>query len=290
MPISVRRKSELFMVAAALLWSTSGVLIKLIPWNALVIAGGRSFLGGLVVFFFMRATGAKIRFNRYSVSSGLLLGMLMLFFVVSNKLTTAANAIVLEYTSPVFLMIFSAVFLKQKFHAADYIVVAAVFFGISLFFFDHLTPGHLAGNCLSILNGVVCAAGYLVSWKADGDSRLSGILFSHVIAAGVGLSFASAFPPRFTATATLSILALGIFQVGFSYVFYALALNGCPPLACSLIGALEPLMNPVLVFLATGEAPGAFALLGGAVVLASVTGWCVQRDRALARSAKRTEN
>lgn len=276
------RRAELTMLAAAVLWSTGGVLIKLIPWNAAVICGARSALAAVVMLFYLHATGAKIRFNRYSVSSGLLLAGLMFSFVVSNKLTTAANAIVLEYTSPVLILVFSAVFLKQKFHAADLIAVITVFGGISLFFFDRLSPSHLAGNCVALLSGVFCAGSYILCGQADTESRLSGILFSHVIAAAVGLPFAAVFPPQFTAVSVLSVLALGVFQIGVSYIFYALAMRNCPPLACSLIGAVEPLLNPVWVFLLDGEAPGSFALGGGALVLAAVTGWCVWRDRFLA--------
>ena len=276
------RRAELTMVAAAILWSTGGVLIKLIPWNAMIISGGRSALAVGVMLLYMRVSGAKLRFNRYSVSSGLLMTGLMFSFVISNKLTTAANAIVLEYTSPVLILVFSAAFLKQKFRTPDLIAVVAVFFGISLFFFDRLTPGHLAGNCVALLSGVFCAAGYIICGRADTDSRLSGILFSHVATAAVGLPFAAVFPPKITAVSVLSMLALGVFQIGVSYIFYALALRNCPPLACSLIGAVEPLLNPVWVFLLDGEAPGAFALLGGAIVLVSVTGWCVWRDRFVA--------
>lgn len=281
-----RRKSELMAVAAALLWSTGGVLIKLIPWNALVISGARSLLAVGVMLIYIRASGSKIRFNRYSVMSGICMAGLLLSFVVSNKLTTAANAIVLQYTSPAFILIFSALFLKQKFHAADFGVVIATIFGISLFFIDRLTPGHLLGNCVAVFAGVLCAANYIICGQADTDSRLSGILFSHIAAAAVGLSAAFVYPPEMTPVAVWSILALGIFQIGVSYIFYALAFRDCPPLACSLIGAIEPLLNPVWVFLYNGEAPGSFALLGGVIVLVSVTGWCIWRDHFVAAHSK----
>lgn len=277
-----RRQSELMMVIAAMLWSTGGVLIKLIPWHPLVISGARSLLAIGVMLVYIHATGAKIRFNRYSVSSGLFMAGLLLLFVVSNKLTTAANAIVLQYTYPAFILIFSALFLKQKFHAADLAVVIATIFGISLFFLDRLTPGHLLGNCVAVFAGILCAADYIICGQADTESRLSGILFSHIIAAAVGIVSAFVYPPQITPIAVGSVLALGIFQIGISYIFYALAFRNCPPLACSLIGALEPLLNPVWVFLYNGESPGKFALLGGVIVLVSVTGWCVWRDHFVA--------
>lgn len=277
-----RRQSELMMIAAAMLWSTAGILIKLIPWNALVISGSRSLLAVVVMIVYMRATGAKIKLNRYSVSSGIFMGGLMFSFVVSNKLTTAANAIVLQYTAPAFILILSAVFLKQKFRVADLVAVVTTILGISLFFFDRLSAGHLLGNCVSVFSGVLCAVNYVICGQADTESRLSGILFSHMITAAVGMPFIFIYPPAFTAVSVLSVLALGIFQIGVSYIFYALAMRNCPPLACSLIGAIEPLLNPFWVFLFNGESPGSFALLGGAIVLISVTGWCVWRDHFVA--------
>lgn len=280
--LNPHRKAELTMLAAAVLWSTGGVLIKQIPWNALVISGMRSALAAVVLFLFMRTTGAKIRFNRYSIGFGSLLTGLMFSFVIANKLTTAANAIVLEYTSPVLILVFSAVVLKQKFHAADWIAVIAVFLGISLFFFDRLSPSHLTGNCVALLSGIFCAGGYILCGEADTDSRLSGILFSHVFTAIVGLPFIAVFPPKFTPVSVACVLALGVFQIGVSYILYALAMRECPPFACSLLGAVEPLLNPVWVFLFNGEAPGSFAMFGGAIVLISVTGWCVWRDHFLA--------
>jgi drug/metabolite transporter (DMT)-like permease len=270
------------MFAASVLWSSGGILIKLIPWNAAFISGMRSLIAAAAMFIFMRVSGGKIRFNRYSVSTALFMTCMMFSFVVSNKLTTAANAIVLEYTSPILILVFSAMFLKQKFMRQDVVAVAAVFLGISLSFFDHITPGHLLGNCVALLSGVFCAAMYVICGEADMESRVSGILLSQLLTAVIGVPFAIIDPPKVTLTAVLSLAALGVFQIGISYIFYAMAMRDCPPLACSLIGAAEPLLNPVWVFLFNGEAPGAFALVGGAVVILAVTGWCVWRDRFLA--------
>ncbi|WBY63889.1 DMT family transporter [Thermocaproicibacter melissae] len=270
------------MLAASVLWSTGGILIKLIPWNAAFISGMRSLIAGIALFVFIRISGRKIRFNRYSVSTAVFMTGMMFAFVVSNKLTTAANAIVLEYTSPILILVFSAVFLKQKFMRQDITAVAAVFLGISLSFFDHISPGNLAGNCVALLSGVFCAAMYVICGEADMESRVSGIFLSQLLTAAIGIPFAAFDPPKVTLTAVLSLIALGVFQIGISYIFYAMALRDCPPLACSLIGAAEPLLNPLWVFVFNGEAPGVFPLVGGGVVILSVTGWCVWRDRFLA--------
>ena len=276
------RQSVLMMVVCSVLWSTAGVLIKLLPWNPFVIAGLRSLLAAGVMFVYIRVSGTRIRLNRYSALSGLSLGLLMLTFVVANKLTTAANAIVLQYSAPAFILIFSALCFRQKFHRADVIVVALTTGGTALSFFDRLTPGHLLGNCIALFSGVLMAVNFIVSARADADSRMSGILFAHLAAAAAGVPLAFAFPPALSVPTVAGILALGIFQLGIPYVLYGLALKNSTPLACSLIGALEPLLNPVWVFLFCGEAPGPSALAGGAVVIAAVTGWCVWRDRFVA--------
>lgn len=279
-----QNRAALYMAACAALWSISGILIKLIPWNPLVISGWRSLLAAGVMALYMKHAGLRFRVNRSSVLSGVSLAGTLLAFVCANKLTTAANAIVLQYTSPVFILVFSAIFWKQKLRLSDITVVAASVAGISLFFFDRLSGGGLLGNCIAIFAGVCVAVTNLVAGGTDPDSRMSGILLGQFAAAAVGVPLTAVFPSPATVPAVLGILASGVLQLGIPYVLYGLALKDCPPLACSLIGMLEPLLNPVWVFLFSGEAPGPYALLGGAVVIVTVTGWCILRDRRSVRT------
>lgn len=279
---NARRQSVFLMMESAVLWSFSGALIKLLPWNPIVISASRSLLAAGVIFLYIRYVGIRIRVDRYSVLSCITMCGLMFSFVVANKLTTAANAIVLQYSAPAFIVVFSAVFLKQRFHRADVVAVAGTMCGIAMFFLGRLTFGGLLGNGIALFSGVLVAINYLVSAWADMDSRMSGILFAHLATAVIGLPVALFFPPELTVRSVAGILVLGIVQLGVPYILYGLALKNCPPLACSLIGALEPLLNPVWVFLCYGEAPGPYALFGGAVVLISVTGWCVWRDHFVA--------
>lgn len=279
------RRAVLFMAACAGLWSIAGIFIKLIPWNALVIAGARSLVAAAVVAVFIRVTGKKIRLNRYSLLSGIFLSGTYLAFVTANKMTTAANAIVLQFTAPVFILVISALVFRQRFHRVDLVTVAVTVFGISLFFFDKLGAGSLFGNGVGILSGVLMAGMYLTTGKADEDSRMTGILLGQLFTAAVGLPFAFVYETPVTMPALLGILVLGVVQLGIPYILYGLAVKNCPPLACSLIGAIEPLLNPVWVFLFAGELPGVYALIGGVVVIASVTGWCVWHDRFIAANS-----
>ena len=270
-----RSLSILLMALCASLWSTAGVLIKLIPWNPLVIAGWRSLIAAGVVLVFMRAVGLRPVVNRGSAVGGALLCLTFLSFVTANKLTTAANAIVLQYTAPIFIMIFSALLFRQKFRRADYLVVAATVCGVLLCFLDHMTPGSVFGNAIAVAAGIFYAGMYIAGGRTDARTRMSGILLGQVFTAAVGLPAMLAFPPDFTAVPVLSVAALGIFQLGVPYVLYGVAAGGCPPLTVCLVSVIEPLLNPVWVYLFDSEAPGPLALLGEAGVVVSVTLWCV---------------
>ncbi len=273
------KQAILLIVICSSLWSIAGIFIKLIPWNPLVIAGWRSLFSAGCVLIYQRFTGQTFRLNRASVRCGIFLAVTFLLFVSANKLTTAANAIVLQFTAPVFILIFSVLFLKQKVTLPDLLTVLFTMGGISLFFFDQLSPGNLFGNFVAIASGFSMAAMYLATGSTDEESRMSGILLGHLFTAAIGIPFLFVYETPVTMPAVLSILTLGIVQLGIPYLLYGIAVKHCPPLACSLLGAIEPLLNPVWVFLFTGERPGMFALLGGALVIATITVWCVWRDR-----------
>jgi drug/metabolite transporter (DMT)-like permease len=277
--IDPKSRAILYMVLCALLWSTGGILIKILPWNAMAIAGMRSLISASVYILFMRHQKISFVINKYSILSGVFLCGVFVFFIAANKLTTSANAIVLQYSAPVFIIIFSSLIFKQKFRKVDILAVFVTLGGISLFFFDDLSGGYMAGNLLAILAGIFFAAMFVTTGRADDQSRSSGILLGHVLTAVIGVPFAFFSPTPVTPTTVAAILALGIFQLGIPYILYGMAARHCSSLACSLISAIEPLINPVWVFLFNGEIPGFFALLGGAVVITSVVAWTIWTSR-----------
>ena len=266
------------MLLCAALWSIAGIFIKLIPWNSIVIAGLRSLIAGLVMFVYMRARGIGFTADRRSLAGGAALCLTLTCFVAANKLTTAANSIVLQFTAPMFIVVFSALFLKKRFSRADVLAVVLTMAGISLFFFDQLTPGHLAGNCVAIFAGMAFACYYMSLEGASESQRMSAILIAHGLTFLVGLPFTFVYPPELSAAPVACILVLGVVQLGIPYVLLGRASGACPPLACSLLGAVEPLLNPVWVFIFDGEAPGMWALIGGVVVVVTITVWCVYGD------------
>ena len=263
------------MLICAALWSAAGIFIKLIPWNGFAVAGMRSLIAALTIGAYMLITRRRYTFNRKTLVAGFFAGSVYTCFTVANKLTTAANAIVLQFTCPVFIVIFSAVFFKQKIRKKDLAVVIATLLGIALFFFDQLKPGYILGNFVAIAAGMFMAGMYIAVGNIDGDERFSGIVNGQLFTFLVGLPFIISTRPQFTAAATASILILGVFQLGISYILYVKASAYCPPLACCLLGALEPLLNPVWVLIFDGERPGVFALIGAVIVVVSITLWSI---------------
>lgn len=270
-----KNQAILYMIFCSVLWSTAGILIKFLPWNPMVIAGFRSLIAAGVYLLYMRYEKTEFKINRYSILSGVTLTGTFVFFVAANKFTTSANAIVLQYSAPIFILILSALIYHQKFRKGDIITVAATSLGISLFFLDKLSGGYLMGNLLALCAGLSFASMFVVTGHADNHSRSSGILLGHLFTAVVGIPFVFFSSTPVTTSYIAVIFAMGIFQLGIPYILYGLAIRKCSPLACSLISAIEPLLNPVWVFLYNGEVPSLFALTGGAIVISAVVAWSV---------------
>ena len=279
-----RKQGILEMLLCAALWSSAGILIKLLPWNGFAVASLRSLIAGSTILLFMIFTGKKLVFDRKTILSGIITGCVYICFSCANKLTTAANAIVLQFTSPVFILLFSAVLLKKKLWLRDGITVLLTLAGITFVFFDKLEKGYLLGNIVAIAAGMFMAGMFVAVGEMDGDRRYSCITIGQFFTFLAGLPFVIATRPAITTVTALSILALGIFQLGISYILYVRASQSCPPLACCLLAGLEPLLNPIWVMLFDGETPGLLALFGGLIVIITITVWCALDGRAEKKS------
>ena len=264
-------RAMLEMLMCAALWSIAGIFIKLIPWNSFVISALRSLFAGLTVLAYIRIKGYRIILNRQTIVPGLLLGLVYIAFVAANKLTNAANAIVLQFTDPIFI----ALFFGQRFKKRDFIAVICTFAGIGMFFLDQLSEGYLLGNFVAIFAGACLGGMFIAMGKAETQERFSAMLVGQAVAFIFGLPFIITTKPEISALPVLYIIILGVLQLGIPYILYGRAAEHCPPLACSLLGAVEPLLNPVWVLIFDGEKPGLFALIGGVIVIVSVTVWCI---------------
>ena len=264
------------MLICSTLWSIAGIFIKLIDANPFVIAGFRSLFAACTVFAYMIISKTKIRITKRTVLNGAVLCILFFMFVGSNKLTTAANAIVLQFTSPIFLMIYTAVIYKTPLIKKDVLAALFTLIGIGLCFFDELEGGHLLENVVAIGSGAVMGMMYLTIGTTDDENeKMSGILIGQTLTAIIGLSFLPFTENNLKSISFLYLAILGIFQLGIPYVLYGLSTKHCPPLACSLLSAMEPLLNPIWVAIFDGEKPGILALFGGIIVIATVTVWCI---------------
>ena len=277
--MSEKNKAIAEMLLCAALWSIAGIFIKLVPWNAFAVASLRSFIAGAVIAVYMILKRYRFVPSRRALIAGVLEGSVYLCFVCANKLTTAANAIVLQFTSPVFIVLYSLLFYGEKIKKSELLVVLFTLVGVALFFFDRLQAGYVLGNCVAILSGMLMAGMFMAIGSLKGEERFTAVLIGQAFAFLVGLPFCFGGKLDFSAQAVISILVLGVFQLGLSYILYAKSADFCPPLACCLLGALEPLLNPVWVFLFNGERPGIFALIGAVIVVGAITIWCVYKAR-----------
>lgn len=200
-------------------------------------------------------------------------------FTAANKLTTAANAIVIQSTAPVFILLYNGVFRRQRIRAHDALAVAVTLGGIAIFFFDELSPGHLLGNAVALVSGILLAAVYIVNGDGEQDARMSGILLSHMLTALVGLPLVFVTRAPLTAQALGGVVLMGVVQLGIPYVLFALAMRHCPPLAGSLIGWPRRSLTPC-GGAGNGRVPSPLALCGGVLVLVTLALWAIRSQRA----------
>lgn len=261
-----RRRAVLFLILAATLWSTGGLLIKEIDWQPISILVGRSIFCSILFLIYLRRFPTHWTRWKLLASAGHILTSFL--FVSATKLTTAANAIFLQYTAPVYIVLLGLWFLRERPSRMDWGSMAIIFAGMLLFFGDKLSLNGLYGNILAVLSGVTMAV-MNVSLRAQKDgSPAESILLGNVFLAVFG--FPSLLKETWTLNSWLIVLYLGVFQIGLAFVFFTSAIKHIPAIEATLISTLEPILNPVWVFLFLGEQPGRFALIGGLIVLAGV--------------------
>ena len=272
------KSAMLQMIICSVLWSIAGIIIKLIDANPFVISGFRSLFSAITVFIFMIIAKKKFVINKKAVIMSTCMSMVFLLFVSANKLTTAANAIVLQFTAPVFVLIVSYIFLKQKLKKADVIATIITLFGIALFFFDELDTGHLLGNILAIAAGFFLGVMFVCASNIDMNEKMTGTLLAHIITALVGIPFLLFTKNTINADAMWLFALLGIVQLGIPYILLCYASRYISPVASSLLSVIEPLLNPVWVVIFYNEVPGVMAFVGGIIIIVTITIWCVKAD------------
>jgi drug/metabolite transporter (DMT)-like permease len=267
-----RNRAIVMQLSAAILWSFGGLLIKLVDLNPIAIAGIRSLIAAVVVLMVLKRPSFKFTLNK--VAGAISYTSLVILFISSTKATTAANSILLQYTSPIYIAIFGGWLLKEKARVKDWITILFVIVGMILFFMDDLGGGSLRGNALAVLSGIALAFNTIFMRREKDADPLENVFWGSVLTAIVAIPFMFQRVP--STQSWLGLLLLGVFQIGLSYILYSRAIKSITALESTFISLVEPLLNPLWVFLTIGELPGKFAIIGGVVVLASVTLSCLK--------------
>jgi drug/metabolite transporter (DMT)-like permease len=261
-----RRKAILYLILAAILLSTSGMVIKAMSWQPLSILSARSIFSGLVFFIYLRRF--PFRPTRWQIVAAASYFLTQLLYISALRLTTAATAIFLQFSAPVYILLLGYWLLGEKPTRAGWLAMLVIFSGLGLFFSDSLRLDSLPGALLAALSGIFLGL-MTVALRAQkaGDPGES-FLLANALSAIFGFYFVWQEP--WTLTNWAAIAYLGVFQVGLSFLMLSIAIRVIPALEANLIGTLEPILVPVWVFLALGEQPGPLALLGALVVLVGV--------------------
>lgn len=279
------------VVIAVLLWSTGGMFIKLaVNLDAYQVTFFRSLLAGLTVLILTYRSGLRI--NLFGIIGSVIYATLLFLFVWATKHTTAANAIFLQYTAPVYILILSPFFIGEKFYVRDLVTVIFCLAGMSLFFVGDLTIGDYQGNIAALGSGVFLgvyimllkhprATGEQAELQSSDESLRAErarsmnpaitVIYGNFLLALLTLPSGIAAVPTATFRDYAAIAFLGIFQIGISYILFIKGVRGgTRPLDASIIGFIEPLLNPVWVFIFVGERPSNWAILGGAIIICTI--------------------
>jgi drug/metabolite transporter (DMT)-like permease len=262
-------RSVLQLLGAALCWSLAGVLFKYIAWSGLAAAAGRGLVAGL---FLLLVSWRELKFTWSPVQLGAAVAYATctVLFAAANKLTTAANAILLQYTAPVWVALLGAWMLHERPVRADWLTIAAVLGGLGLFFYDGLQLHNVLGVSVALASGFGFAVMTLMMRKQKDTSALESIILGNFLSVLIGLP-ALVTAPALAPSGWAALGVLGVIQLGLAYLLYSKAIKHVTALEAVLIPVLEPILNPVWVLLTLGEEPSPLALVGGAIVLGAVT-------------------
>jgi drug/metabolite transporter (DMT)-like permease len=266
----MRRKSAiLLLIITGVLWSTGGLLIKLIPWSPISIAGIRSGLSALIIYLYRKPYSKG--FGRNIWAGAFCYSVMVVSFVLANKITASGNVILIQYAAPIYVALFGYSFLGEKASKIDWITIAIIIFGLSCFFYEDLSLKQKWGNVLAIFSGLGFAGLTLFMRKEKNANPIDCVLLGNLI------TFVVCLPFYFTGvtmevTPWLSITFLGFVQLGLAYILFSTAIKYVNALDAIIYPVIEPLFNPLLTFIFIGEQMSQTALIGGCLVITGVIG------------------
>lgn len=267
------RRALSLLALCGVCWSTGGVLIKLVDWHPGAIWSARSALAAGMLYAVRRPSFARIQ--RAEWYAAIALAATTALFILANKLTTAANAILIQYSAPVWVALLGAWFLGERASRLDWVTIGLVVSGIALFFLERLTFDHVVGNAVALGAGIAFAFSGLtmrrVAVMETGTlDPLRPLLLGNLLGAVLGAPFWFAGPlPDLPGWGAL--VGLGVVQQGAAYLCYAAAIRHASAMEVILIPVIEPILSPIWVAIFVDEWPGATALAGGVIVVGAVT-------------------
>ncbi len=278
------------MAAAAMLWSTGGLFIKWVSLDALGVTLWRSLFAGVTMMVITRTGLPRLRCGWVTWALAVSYAVNLLLFVGATKLTTAANAIFLQYTAPLYVLLLVRFVVNERPTRVDLVCSLVAFAGMGLFFVGRFEGNSMTGNLLGACSGVAFAV-FLTLLRGPGRAPATrpqavtlgnALLVVGLVPAILVRGDGGMLTPGPGDLAGL--LVLGVGQIGIAYALFGWGIVRVQALEASLLAMLEPVFNPVWVFLFLGERPGWWAVAGGAVIVGAVATRTVVAERRRGRS------
>ncbi|MBQ6359720.1 MAG: EamA family transporter [Lachnospiraceae bacterium] len=270
-------KGTIYVLLAAIALSLSGLFVKLATWDSIAVLGGKSAATLAVAAVYMKMTNYRFVFNKPVILGGICLSLISLMFTVATRATSAANAIVLQYTQPFFVILLLWLIYKQRPAKAEITAVVIAFVGILFFFMDKLTPGGMTGNIIAICSGFVYAVFMLIK-KMKGSDYVSSVVLSavlNVVTCGWRIPMQTDWRP----VPVLMVALFGTVSCFFGYLFLSAGLDRIPLVTGALLTMLEPVLNPIWVALFYGETMGVMSVVGTVILLGTAAVYSVRQIR-----------
>jgi drug/metabolite transporter (DMT)-like permease len=278
---------------SAVLWSTAGLFIKFVSWHPSVIVGSRSILA-LAFLLTVRLITRKNHDKPIRIlplmGCGFWYAATMICFVTANKHTTSANAILLQFTSPIWAAFLGLLLLKEKPHWEQWLALPFISMGMVLIVSSGLSGGSIFGDSIALLSGLTFAATSIAMRSQKDANTYDVMICAHIIAIIYSIPFFIKYPPIMDLRSILSVIFMGLGVIGVASLTFSYGIKYVTAIQSQLIVAVEPVLNPVWVLLGTGEIPGIPVISGGGIIILAIVISSVITTRRLTQSALRRRN
>ncbi len=275
---SKHQQGLIAVVVAAILWSSGGLFIKLVTLTPMQISFFRCSVAAITFAIIFRKK--ILQYNRLTVLNSFFYAGVLFFYVIAMKKTTAANAIFLQSTAPIYVLIFEPIINKTRYDKNNFITIGICFFGMILFFLGDLTPGQLEGNIYGLMAGILFAAFFLGMKKNERKFQESSIFLGNIIVAFICVPFIFTIDDL-TFSDLWMVSFLGVFQIAIAYAFFSFGLKRVLAVEASIISMVEPVLTPFWVFIGYREVPSTATIIGGFIIIVAISVRTIQMGKAL---------